>query len=304
MDVNQFRYFTMTVRLGSYAATAKNVFMTPPGVSKAIGELEKELGVKLLERAGKTVRPTAYGEALYEKAITILSEVEDMRSMVESMTSCQKCEGPFGMAVSILPYRGAIVRQSVIDALAEAYPKLKLSTFRSSSSVCLAALEEAIVQAAIVMGRVEREWATSVKLFSIKPEIAISQEHPLASLEKVSVEDVLAYPIARPNDLRYCYTAITKALKKSGCNPRYREVFPSDRSHADFMQKENGVVFVARDAYLDPIYAKSVFLKLENFDVSIPVHFVYRSEDTSHLVTLVKNHFLSAFRSRKVASRF
>ncbi|WP_055630707.1 LysR family transcriptional regulator [Streptomyces hirsutus] len=59
MDFRQLEYFRAVVEAGSVSQAAKNLNMTQPPVSHAITKLERELGVRLLERTAKGVHPRA-----------------------------------------------------------------------------------------------------------------------------------------------------------------------------------------------------------------------------------------------------
>lgn len=302
MNINHLYYFVMTVKLGSYAAAAKSVFISPPGVSRAVGELEKELGIKLVERTGKVVKPTSYGKALCDKAIEVLNEAEDFRMLARGFASGEDCKKTLSLAISALPYRGTVIRPGTIDWVDKACPDIELSVFSSSSSSCLAALEEGVVEAAIILGRAKKDDIVSFRLFSFCPEIAASKSHPLVMKEEIALGDLLDYPIARPSDLRYCYLAITSVLEKTGRKIVYNEVFPSKDCLARFMEQDNGLIFVAQDASLDPLFANSAFLKPKSLGISIPVCFAHKTESYSNTLAIVKSRFVSASRFQKTST--
>ena len=296
MNTNQLLYFVATVRLGSYAAAAKSVFISPPGVSRAVGELEKELGIKLVERSGKVVQPTRFGGILYGKAIEILQEAEDLKSLAKDLSRKETGDESLSLAISITPYRGTVIRQGAIDYVIEACPEIELSLLRSSSSSCLAALDEGVVQAAILLGRAEKEWATSYRLFSFCPEIAISKTHPLAIKEELELKELMDYPIAQPIDLRYCYPTIASTLEKTGKPVTFDEVFPSKQNLLRFLDQKHGIIFVARDAFLESSFSNAVFFRPKDLNLSIPVCFAHRSDNQSRTISIVKNRFISASR--------
>ena len=59
----QIYVFTACVESGSFAKAAEKLYLSPPAVMKQINELEKKLGVTLLERTSRGVVPTAAGAA-------------------------------------------------------------------------------------------------------------------------------------------------------------------------------------------------------------------------------------------------
>lgn len=296
MNIYQLQYFVETVRCGSYARAAKNVFLSPSGILRAVGDLEKELGIKLVERSGRGVRPTSQGRILYEKALEVIDEVDDFRSLAKAVAAKPNIAHPISISICATPYRGIVLSQHVLDAVYKLCPKPSSSIYRGTSSTCLAALEEGVVQAAIILGRVEKGWASCSRLFSFCPQVAVSKSHPLALKKDVALSDLLDYPIARPYDLRYSFKVITEALEKAGRGLLYEEVFPSEESHIDFMQRDKGVVFVAYDASLESIYPDAAFLQPRDFGVMIPVCFVYDRENGGEEISSVKNRLVIASR--------
>lgn len=76
MTLQTLRYFSTLVELGSFTKAAKECFVTQPALSRAIGELEKELGRPLLIRTAKRVWPTHAGKVCYEEAKKVLKQCE------------------------------------------------------------------------------------------------------------------------------------------------------------------------------------------------------------------------------------
>ncbi len=78
MDLRSLRAFVEVVRQGGFSAAAKVVFATQPTVSKAVKQLEEELGAPLLGRQGHRPQLTAVGEVVYRRAMAMLAERDHM----------------------------------------------------------------------------------------------------------------------------------------------------------------------------------------------------------------------------------
>ena len=63
VTLTQLSAFLAVVRNGSVTAAAEELVVTQPSVSAAVAALERELGVELTERAGRSIKPTPAGEA-------------------------------------------------------------------------------------------------------------------------------------------------------------------------------------------------------------------------------------------------
>ena len=62
------RAFCQVARLGSVSRAAEALYLSQPAVTLQLQALERELGVRLLERSGRRLTPTREGELLYELA--------------------------------------------------------------------------------------------------------------------------------------------------------------------------------------------------------------------------------------------
>src|SRR5882762_10087933 len=63
------------VERGSMAKAANALAMSQPAVSKAIADMERELGIRLLDRTARGIAPTTYGRALAKRGLTIFDEL-------------------------------------------------------------------------------------------------------------------------------------------------------------------------------------------------------------------------------------
>ncbi|MEQ5806482.1 LysR family transcriptional regulator [Alteromonas sp. NFXS44] len=74
--IRQLQIFVTVAEMGNFTRAADTLHMARPGITKAIGELEKNVGVRLLQRTTRRSNLTGEGEALYAKATELLREVE------------------------------------------------------------------------------------------------------------------------------------------------------------------------------------------------------------------------------------
>src|SRR5260221_2341047 len=76
MELRHFRYFVAVAEEGSFLAAALRVRVAQPSLSKQIRDLEREVGVKLLDRTPRGVRLTRAGEAFLVEARTTLENAK------------------------------------------------------------------------------------------------------------------------------------------------------------------------------------------------------------------------------------
>jgi DNA-binding transcriptional LysR family regulator len=82
LTLQQLRSLHTVARLGSYAAAARELLLTPPAVFEQLKALERHYGMPLLERQGNGVRPTTHGERLMELTRPHLAGVDATREVL------------------------------------------------------------------------------------------------------------------------------------------------------------------------------------------------------------------------------
>lgn len=105
METAYLKAFALVVETGSLAEAARRLNVTPAAVSQQIQVLERELGTRLLGRAGRTVAPTASGSRLAERCVPLLREVDSLRGWVNQADEARELRiGAINTALhSLLP---------------------------------------------------------------------------------------------------------------------------------------------------------------------------------------------------------
>src|SRR5690242_11627317 len=85
MDLRQLSYVLAVVDNGGFTAAADAMHVTQPALSQAVATLERELGVPLFHRTGRTVTLSSAGEALVGPARQALRDAATARSAVEAV---------------------------------------------------------------------------------------------------------------------------------------------------------------------------------------------------------------------------
>ena len=78
----ELAFFCLLIKQGSLVATARELNLTPPAVSRRLTQMEERLGVRLLNRTTRRISLTNEGEIYFENASRILKEIEEMEQQV------------------------------------------------------------------------------------------------------------------------------------------------------------------------------------------------------------------------------
>src|SRR5580658_2185737 len=73
------------VQAGSMAKAAQQLSISQPAISRAISEMERLLGVRLLDRGPRGVEPTRYGAALVHRATAVFNEISQGLKEIASL---------------------------------------------------------------------------------------------------------------------------------------------------------------------------------------------------------------------------
>jgi LysR family transcriptional regulator, cys regulon transcriptional activator len=194
MKLQQLRYIWEVSRHDlNVSATAQSLYTSQPGISKQVRLLEYELGVEIFERSGKHLtRVTPAGEAILERAGEILRKVESIKQVAQEFRNDQK--GTLSIATTHTQARYAL--PPAIKVFMERYPEVSLhmhqgtpvqiSEMAADGSVDFAIATEALELFGDLVMMPCYEWNRCV----IVPE-----GHPLASVQRLTIEDVAKYPI-------------------------------------------------------------------------------------------------------------
>jgi DNA-binding transcriptional LysR family regulator len=90
MELRTLRAFVEVVRQGGFSQAAKVVFATQSTVSKAVKQLEDELGVPLLDRIGHRSTLTAAGDVVYRRALRMLAERDDLIAELDELRGLKR----------------------------------------------------------------------------------------------------------------------------------------------------------------------------------------------------------------------
>ena len=123
VTLTQLVAFLAVVRRGSVTAAAEELVVTQPSVSAAVAALERELGVALTERAGRTLRPTPAGAAYAPYAGDVLGLLEQGARAAREAAE----RGPRTLRISAVTTAGEFLLPAAHPGLPRAPPDLEIS---------------------------------------------------------------------------------------------------------------------------------------------------------------------------------
>jgi LysR family hydrogen peroxide-inducible transcriptional activator len=136
MEFNQLRYVCAVAETGSFSRAAERCQVAQPSLSQQVLKLEKDLGAKLFDRLGRSVRLTEAGRAFLSHARSILSQMETARSSVAD--TCADLRG--SVAVGAIPTIAPYLMPRYTTAFAKKYPDANLRIVEETTPILVQGL--------------------------------------------------------------------------------------------------------------------------------------------------------------------
>ena len=194
MNLHQFRFVQEAVRRDlNLTETAKALFTSQPGISKAILELEAELGIDIFARHGKRLRRvTEPGREVLKAVEIIMREVGNLKRIGDEYS--KQDAGTLSIATThsqaryFLPEPIALFRKR--------FPKVNISLHQGSpEQVASMVLQEVADVGLATESLAERDELVSLPCYEWQHAVVMPAGHPLTQLERISLEDLARVPL-------------------------------------------------------------------------------------------------------------
>lgn len=222
MNLHQFKFVQEAVRRNlNLTETAKALHTSQPGVSKAIIELEEELGVEIFARHGKRLkRVTEPGQHALKSIELIMREVGNLRRIGEQYS--KQDSGTLSIATTHTQAR--YVLPQPIARLRETFPKVNVSLHQGSPDQVAKMLMDEVAEIGIATESLAH-YADLVTLpcYEWQHMLVLPTAHPLAAkAEKsvISLEDLAGEPLITYHPSFTGRTKIDQAFAAKRLEPR------------------------------------------------------------------------------------
>jgi DNA-binding transcriptional LysR family regulator len=120
MKLQDLHVLMTVVQAGSMGKAAQRLNTTQPNISRSIAELERTLGVRLLERHRQGIEPTEYGRALLECGVTVFDDLRQGVKHIKSLADPTAGEVRIGSTA----FLSASFVSALVDRLSRRYPRI------------------------------------------------------------------------------------------------------------------------------------------------------------------------------------
>lgn len=191
VEFRELRYFTVLCEELHFGRAAGRLHISQSPLSQTIAQLERKLGVRLLERSSRHVQLTPAGDVLLEHARRLLGELDNAIGATRRAGS-----GESGvLRVAVGPVARGAVLPALLHELDDRLPNLGVEISDESGDRMIDGLLQGASDAVVMLSPAARE-GTEVKLLRRdRPVAIVHHDHPLARSGKVTVEELAPYPL-------------------------------------------------------------------------------------------------------------
>ncbi|MGG1674745.1 LysR family transcriptional regulator [Neobacillus sp. NRS-1170] len=199
MTPQQFRYIVEIAKHNSISQAASALYVTQPSISKAVRELETELGITILNRTNKGVVFTKEGTELLFYAKKLLEQMESVvhhfnKEKTINLTKFSISSQHYGFAIEAVAnlmdyfadrnYELAIREGKTTDVIDDVYTSRSILGILSLTDLNKHFFERYFISKSLMF----------TPLGSLKQHVFLRKEHPLAHLESITLEQLRDYP--------------------------------------------------------------------------------------------------------------
>ena len=190
MELHQLRYFCAVAETGSFSRAAEQTHVSQPSLSQQILKLEDELGARLFDRLGRSVRLTELGKTFLPRARAVLRELEAARGDV--VEGKEFIGGP--IAVGVIPTVAPYFLPPRLTTFSRKFPQVRLTIVEEITPVLLDRLRAGTIDVAILALPIRGHEFDVFPLLTERLFAVLPKKHKLASRQSLSLKDLRAEP--------------------------------------------------------------------------------------------------------------
>jgi DNA-binding transcriptional LysR family regulator len=206
------RAFCQTARLGSVSRAAEALYVSQPAITLQLQALERELGVKLLERSGRRLVPTREGDALYALARPLVEGIDALDgAFQEQLRGLDAGELDVAAGSSTILY----LLPGIVDAFRQRQPGVRLRLHNVTGASGLDLLRSDAVDLAVGSMLDVPADLSYAPVYRFEPMLITPLDHPLAHKPELKLEDLSPYGFILPPQRLTTYRMVDLVFQRN-----------------------------------------------------------------------------------------
>jgi len=275
MNLNQLRVFHVAAKVQSFARAAEAMFLTQPGISKHIKELEGYYGTRLFDRLGKKIVLTQAGEILYERTEIIFNMIDQVKAEINELQGLSRGILNIGASLTI----GIYLLPGILGRFRSMYPKIDVHLDIALNQQVAEMLLDNSIDFGFLGAPVNDERFKLEPFFRDELVLIVPGNHEWAPRDKVEPHDLLGCPFIFSGRGSGTRAVIEDRLGQMGIVLKNTMEFGNTEAVKKAVEAGLGVSIVSkatisREEQLGVIRA----LRISGIDLQRPFYFAYRKD--------------------------
>ena len=214
MDTKDIRSFRLVYEERSINRAAKQLFITPQGLSRIIHKLEEELQIVLFERTKGGMVPTECGDYFYAQSQELLYQLEDIKYHLQKMNSRQR-KIKIGFACGVLN----LVSLKKLNAIQREMPDVSVQWEEMENQEVAEQVNRGVLDIGFIIGTIPGNEVESCVVYEGKMNVLVYPGHPFYEKERLSIEELKEQPLISLNQKYFSYHSFMQRCGDFGFVP-------------------------------------------------------------------------------------
>ncbi len=215
MNLNQLRAFYTVLKTGSFSSAAEALCVTEPAVFIQVRSLERHLGLTLLDKIGRELKPTEAGKVLYEYGEKIFTLVDEAARAVQELQDLKHGHLRVGVTQALAQYLMPIF----VSDFQDRHPHIAVSMDGGSSRGLVEGILQHRYELAVVARVPYPDRITFIPYTRDDILLIVSPHHALAKKKKVSLSELTKEPVILTDAKSAVKFSVWKGFEKKGLHP-------------------------------------------------------------------------------------
>jgi len=216
LDIRSLRYFTETIRLGSFTEAARSLGVTQSTISKMIRQLEDKVGEPLLLRDAKGLALTDVGMVVYERGREILLAMQQLEREVRETQSLARGSLAMGMPPMI-----NLLFTEVLKRFREKYPAIELQLHECTGPEVEQRVASGELAAGMTVLPLEPQAGiAAAKVATHRVWAIATQDYLKGTADTIALRSLAQLPLILLNDDFALTRMLRRQLAQAGIEPR------------------------------------------------------------------------------------
>ena len=295
MNLDYLKTYREVIRLGSFSEVAKRLSISQPAVSFQIQALERDLGIRLIDRRQKSITMTQAGKRLLHFAELVEKErdrlVYDLSQLRDEVT------GDLAIAASTIP--GEFLLPPILAEFKRLHPAITTRMMISDSLAVISRIQNNEYEIGFCGALPEGTDLTAFKIAEDEIVLIVFPEHPFAERQKVSFGELQKESLILREETSGTQRSLESLLLKAGfdlgrCTPSL--VLGSTQAVISAVEAGIGIAFVSNLAINKSLTLRLVkVVGIEGLRLRRNFYCIYRKE---RIVSRLLKEFIAFVESR------